>query len=170
MAAFVDFCILCGCDYLDHVPGVGPATAAKLLKSHASLERAVVEVGLESAEARIRLELQDFGTSETRDEHARDAPRLATHRGERARDAKRSILGCSLTSFLDARARDCPFEGGARPGAARLQKHAERRFRVQVLGGDERGERVRDVEREVGVRTGVIRETHAIRQTNARGA
>ena len=40
--AFVDFCILCGCDYLDHVGGVGPATAFKLIKDHGSLDRAVV--------------------------------------------------------------------------------------------------------------------------------
>lgn len=44
MAAFVDFCILCGCDYLDHIAGVGPSTAAKALEAHgASLDRAVVK-------------------------------------------------------------------------------------------------------------------------------
>lgn len=42
LEAFVDFCILCGCDYLAHLPGIGPATAAKLLESHgASLDSAV---------------------------------------------------------------------------------------------------------------------------------
>lgn len=40
--AFVDFCILSGCDYLEHLSGIGPATAAKLLESHgASLDTAV---------------------------------------------------------------------------------------------------------------------------------
>nr|PVC51487.1 5'-3' exonuclease [Theileria orientalis] len=38
---FVDFCILCGCDYCDTLEGVGPKTAYTLVKRHASLEEIV---------------------------------------------------------------------------------------------------------------------------------
>lgn len=36
--AFVDFCILCGCDYTGTIRGVGPMSAFKLLKQHGSIE------------------------------------------------------------------------------------------------------------------------------------
>jgi flap endonuclease-1 len=32
MDEFIDFCILCGCDYLPTVQGIGPGTALKLIK------------------------------------------------------------------------------------------------------------------------------------------
>ncbi|KAK9475334.1 PIN domain-like protein [Dipodascopsis tothii] len=35
---FIDLCILLGCDYLDPIKGVGPATALKLIKEHKSLD------------------------------------------------------------------------------------------------------------------------------------
>ncbi|UKK01622.2 5'-3' exonuclease [Theileria orientalis] len=38
---FVDFCILCGCDYCDTLEGVGPKTAYTLVKRHSSLEEIV---------------------------------------------------------------------------------------------------------------------------------
>ena len=38
MRRFVDFCILCGCDYTGHISGVGPKTAFKLLSLHGSVE------------------------------------------------------------------------------------------------------------------------------------
>ncbi|UKJ90808.1 5'-3' exonuclease [Theileria orientalis] len=38
---FVDFCILCGCDYCDTLEGVGPKTAYTLVKRHANLEEIV---------------------------------------------------------------------------------------------------------------------------------
>jgi flap endonuclease-1 len=38
-AQFVDFCILCGCDYSGTIRGVGPKTALKLVKEHGSIER-----------------------------------------------------------------------------------------------------------------------------------
>mmetsp|Transcript_70272 Transcript_70272/g.192868 ORF Transcript_70272/g.192868 Transcript_70272/m.192868 type:complete len:401 (-) Transcript_70272:239-1441(-) len=42
MEAFVDFCIMCGCDYCGNIRGVGPPTAFKLLQAHGgSLEAAV---------------------------------------------------------------------------------------------------------------------------------
>ena len=37
-AQFVDFCILCGCDYSGTIRGVGPKTALKLVKEHGSIE------------------------------------------------------------------------------------------------------------------------------------
>ncbi|CAH0372291.1 unnamed protein product [Pelagomonas calceolata] len=39
--AFVDFCVLCGCDYAQKLRGVGPKTALKLIVTHKTLERAV---------------------------------------------------------------------------------------------------------------------------------
>ncbi|KAH8047048.1 endonuclease [Aureococcus anophagefferens] len=84
MAAFVDFCILCGCDYLDHVPGVGPATAAKLLKSHASLERAVAAAD----EAAPAAPVAPLATSSTADDgadgdEAAPAPKAAKRVGRK---------------------------------------------------------------------------------------
>lgn len=36
---FVDLCILCGCDYLGRVEGVGPVGAYKLITEHRTLEK-----------------------------------------------------------------------------------------------------------------------------------
>lgn len=36
---FIDLCILCGCDYLGRVEGVGPINAFKLITEHRSLEK-----------------------------------------------------------------------------------------------------------------------------------
>jgi len=36
---FVDLCILCGCDYLGRVEGVGPVSAFKLITEHRTLEK-----------------------------------------------------------------------------------------------------------------------------------
>jgi len=41
MDSFIDFCIMCGCDYCGSPRGVGPTTAFKLLKKHGSLEAAI---------------------------------------------------------------------------------------------------------------------------------
>jgi flap endonuclease-1 len=35
---FVDFCILCGCDYCESIKGIGPKTALKLLRKHGDIE------------------------------------------------------------------------------------------------------------------------------------
>ena len=52
MDQFIDFCILCGCDYCDTLKGVGlglgasmtssagPSTAIKLIVQHGTLEKA----------------------------------------------------------------------------------------------------------------------------------
>eukprot|EP00942_MAST-04A_sp_MAST-4A-sp1_P013012 g13012.t1 len=39
MDQFIDLCILCGCDYMDSIRGVGSKTAFKLMKEHGSLEK-----------------------------------------------------------------------------------------------------------------------------------
>lgn len=35
---FLDFCIMCGCDYNDNIPGVGPINAYKLIKQYHSID------------------------------------------------------------------------------------------------------------------------------------
>ena len=35
---FIEFCILCGCDYCDSPPRIGPITALKLIKTHGNIE------------------------------------------------------------------------------------------------------------------------------------
>jgi len=37
-AQFIDLCILCGCDYIPSIRGIGPKTAYKLIKEHGSIE------------------------------------------------------------------------------------------------------------------------------------
>jgi len=44
---FVDFCILCGCDYSGTIRGVGPKTALKLIKEHGSIEE-ILRKGLKA--------------------------------------------------------------------------------------------------------------------------
>jgi len=39
--AFIDMCILLGCDYCETIKGVGPVTAYKLIKEHGSLDKIV---------------------------------------------------------------------------------------------------------------------------------
>merc|ERR1719408_1227715 len=47
MDQFIDFCILCGCDYCDTIKGVGPSTAIKLIIQHGSLEKVLESLDLE---------------------------------------------------------------------------------------------------------------------------
>lgn len=35
---FIDLCILCGCDYTDKIPGIGPVRALQLIQKHGSIE------------------------------------------------------------------------------------------------------------------------------------
>jgi len=35
---FVDFCILCGCDYTSKIAGIGPVKALKLIKENKNIE------------------------------------------------------------------------------------------------------------------------------------
>merc|ERR1740117_2872378 len=44
MTQFIDFCILCGCDYCDTIKGVGPSTAIKLIIQHGSLEKVLENI------------------------------------------------------------------------------------------------------------------------------
>ncbi len=38
MEQFVDFCILCGCDYVNNIRGIGPVKALQLIQKHGSIE------------------------------------------------------------------------------------------------------------------------------------
>ncbi|KRX08903.1 5'-3' exonuclease, C-terminal domain [Pseudocohnilembus persalinus] len=38
---FIDFCILCGCDYTCTIEGIGPTTAFKLIKEHKTIEKVI---------------------------------------------------------------------------------------------------------------------------------
>merc|ERR1712146_156125 len=44
MDEFIDFCILCGCDYCDSIRGIGPKTALNLVKKHKTLEKIVASL------------------------------------------------------------------------------------------------------------------------------
>ena len=44
--SFRHLCILCGCDYLPSVPGVGPATASKLMKRFGKDPYKVCDAGI----------------------------------------------------------------------------------------------------------------------------
>mmetsp|Transcript_12685 Transcript_12685/g.22442 ORF Transcript_12685/g.22442 Transcript_12685/m.22442 type:complete len:396 (+) Transcript_12685:78-1265(+) len=35
---FIDFCIMCGCDYAPNIKGIGPVTALKMIKTHGGME------------------------------------------------------------------------------------------------------------------------------------
>lgn len=41
MDEFIDFCILCGCDYCPTIPKIGPITALKLIQEYSSIENIV---------------------------------------------------------------------------------------------------------------------------------
>lgn len=41
MDQFIDFCILCGCDYCGTIKGMGPSTAFKFIKEHGTIEKAI---------------------------------------------------------------------------------------------------------------------------------
>lgn len=36
---FIDLCILCGCDYTEKIPGIGPVRALNLMQKHKSIEK-----------------------------------------------------------------------------------------------------------------------------------
>mmetsp|Transcript_91579 Transcript_91579/g.230999 ORF Transcript_91579/g.230999 Transcript_91579/m.230999 type:complete len:393 (+) Transcript_91579:79-1257(+) len=54
MEQFIDFCILCGCDYCDTLKGVGPSTAIKLLVQHGTLEKVLEALGPEKVPENFR--------------------------------------------------------------------------------------------------------------------
>ena len=44
MDQFIDLCILCGCDYIPSIRGIGPKTAYKLIKQHKTIEKIVKNI------------------------------------------------------------------------------------------------------------------------------
>jgi len=50
---WVDFCILCGCDYVKRIKGVGPKNAYKLIKQHKSLDNIMENVFKKNTEKYI---------------------------------------------------------------------------------------------------------------------
>jgi flap endonuclease-1 len=47
MDQFIDFCILCGCDYADTLRGIGPHTGFKLIAEHKTIEEVINHVDAE---------------------------------------------------------------------------------------------------------------------------
>jgi flap endonuclease-1 len=41
MDQFIDFCILCGCDYVDSIKGIGPQSAIRMILDHATIEEGI---------------------------------------------------------------------------------------------------------------------------------
>jgi len=41
MDQFIDLCILCGCDYVNSIKGLGPTTVLKLIREHKNIEKIV---------------------------------------------------------------------------------------------------------------------------------
>jgi 5'-3' exonuclease len=54
-AQFVDFCILCGCDYIDRIPWLGCKTAKKYIDTHKTIENVVADIE-KKKKGRIRME------------------------------------------------------------------------------------------------------------------
>jgi len=44
MDQFIDFCILCGCDYTMAIRGIGPKSAYKLIKKHGNIEGVLANI------------------------------------------------------------------------------------------------------------------------------
>ncbi|GAB5353448.1 hypothetical protein AAMO2058_000037200 [Amorphochlora amoebiformis] len=47
MNQFIDFCILCGCDYTLSIRGIGPKSAYKLIKQHGTIEKVLDNINKE---------------------------------------------------------------------------------------------------------------------------
>lgn len=50
MEEFIDMCILCGCDYVDGIEGIGPIKAFQLIKEHHTIERVIAHLEEVNAE------------------------------------------------------------------------------------------------------------------------
>lgn len=48
MEQFIDFCILCGCDYTKNIRGIGPKKAIKLIRKHGNLETIIQNLNRET--------------------------------------------------------------------------------------------------------------------------
>lgn len=51
MNEFIDFCILCGCDYLPTIHGLGPVTAYKYIQKYKCLEKVIEAIEEENKES-----------------------------------------------------------------------------------------------------------------------
>mmetsp|Transcript_41761 Transcript_41761/g.91081 ORF Transcript_41761/g.91081 Transcript_41761/m.91081 type:complete len:392 (-) Transcript_41761:228-1403(-) len=61
MDQFIDFCILCGCDYCDTLKGVGPSTAIRLITQHGNLEQVLEKIDAEKIPENFRYQAaRDF--------------------------------------------------------------------------------------------------------------
>jgi hypothetical protein len=56
--AFVDLCILCGCDYTDAIKGCGPVTALKLIREHGSIEGVIAHIN--DPETKSKLSIPEY--------------------------------------------------------------------------------------------------------------
>jgi len=57
MDQFIDFCILCGCDYCDTLKGDGPSTAIRLMVQHGTLEKVLESLDADKIPANFRYQV-----------------------------------------------------------------------------------------------------------------
>merc|ERR1719480_117700 len=57
MTQFIDFCILCGCDYTCTLKGIGPSTAIKLIIEHGTLEKVLEVLEAEKVPSNFRYQV-----------------------------------------------------------------------------------------------------------------
>ena len=55
MDEFIDFCILCGCDYCDSIKGIGPVKALKYIKEHKNIENVLEALRKENEEGKSKI-------------------------------------------------------------------------------------------------------------------
>ena len=55
MEQFVDFCILCGCDYCKSIKNLGPVRALKYIKEYKTIEKVLVALDLENKNPKSKL-------------------------------------------------------------------------------------------------------------------
>jgi flap endonuclease-1 len=55
MDQFVDFCILCGCDYCDSIKNMGPVKALKYIKEYKTIEKVLEVLEKENKEGKSKL-------------------------------------------------------------------------------------------------------------------
>ena len=55
MEQFIDFCILCGCDYCDSIKNMGPVKALKYIKEHKTIEKVLEVLEKENTEGKGKL-------------------------------------------------------------------------------------------------------------------
>ena len=69
MDEFIDFCILCGCDYTCSISGIGPVRAFSLLKETKSIENVISRINEENANPKKKRKFivpEDFKYEESR--------------------------------------------------------------------------------------------------------